>query len=58
MASYEIACPHHGKIETLELPEAYHRGFQGEVGCGDENESKPLKIQITRGVLHRVERAN
>ncbi len=30
MLKLEILCPHHGKIETLELPDSYSY-FKGEV---------------------------
>ncbi len=58
MAKFEISCPHHGKIETLELPDSYTKvAFSGEVKCGDLTDSKPIKIAIIRGSIIKVERA-
>ena len=56
--NYVIACPHHGKTETSEIPDDHKAGFRGEVSCGDENAPKPLRIRIVRERLLEVERAN
>ena len=55
---YVIACPQHGKTETIEVPDDYKTGFTGEVSCGDENAPKALRIRIVRERLVQVERAN
>jgi len=58
MVKFEISCPHHGKVETLELPDSYAKSvFRGEVKCGDPADSKPIKIEIIRGSIIKVERA-
>ena len=58
MAQYEISCPHHGKIETITVPDSYgQHNFEGEVRCGDAEESKPIKIKIVRENIVQVERA-
>lgn len=58
MAKFEISCPHHGKVETLELPDSYTKVvFRGEVRCGDPEDSRPIKIEIVRGDIIKVERA-
>ena len=54
---YVIACPHHGKTETIEVPDDYKAGFRGEVSCGDENAPMPLRIEIMRERLVEVNRA-
>ncbi len=55
---YVIACPHHGKTETIEVPDDFKVDFTGEVSCGDENAPRPLRIRIVRERLVGVERAN
>ena len=55
MLKLEILCPHHGKIETLELPDSYTH-FKGEVRCGNGDEPLPIKIEILRGKIVSVER--
>ena len=46
---YEISCPYHGNLESLELPDAYEQhGYEGEVRCGDVNNKQPLRIKIER----------
>ena len=58
MIKFEISCPHHGKVEILELPDSYKEvAFSGEVMCGDPADSKPIKIAIIRGSIVKVERA-
>ena len=59
MVKFEISCPHHGKVETLELPDSYTKPtvFRGEVKCGDPTDSKLIKIEIIRGSIVKVERA-
>lgn len=54
---YVIACPHHGKTETIEVPDDYMAGFTGEVSCGDEDAPRPLRIQIVRERIVEVDRA-
>ncbi len=54
---YVIACPHHGKIETIEVPDDGKADFTGEVSCGDEDAPKPLRIEIVRERLVEVDRA-
>ncbi len=55
---YVIACPHHGKTETIEVPYDFKAGFRGEVSCGDEEAPRPLRIRIVRERLVEVELAN
>lgn len=59
MAKFEIACPYHGKTETLELPDSYAKTtvFRGEVKCGNTDEPLTIKIEIVRGSIVKVERA-
>jgi hypothetical protein len=58
MAKFEISCPHHGKIEILEVPDSYpDADFEGEVMCGNADERCPLKIKFVSGLLTKVERA-
>ena len=58
MAKFEISCPYHGKLETIEVPDAYREAnFKGEVQCGDASDSGILKIEISGGYLIKVERA-
>ena len=54
---YVIACPHHGKTERIEVPDDSKADFRGEVGCGDENAPKALRIRIVRERLVEVDRA-
>ena len=54
---YVIACPHHGKTETIEVPDDSKADFTGEVSCGDEDAPKPLRIQIVLERLVEVVRA-
>ena len=56
MFKIEISCPHHGKIETLELPTLYEN-FKGEVRCGAGDDSLPIKIEIRQGEIISVERS-
>ena len=56
MLKLEILCPHHGKMETLELPDSYSY-FKGEVRCGAGDESLPIKIEIRDGKIISVERS-
>jgi len=55
---YVIACPHHYKTETIEVPDDFKAGFTGEVSCGDENAPKALRIQIVRERLVEVDLAD
>ncbi len=54
---YVIACPHHGRAETIEVPDDHKADFTGEVSCGDEDAPRPLRIQIVRERIVEVERA-
>ena len=54
---YVIACPHHGKTETIEVPDDGKADFTGEVSCGDEDAPMPLRIEIVRERLVEVDRA-
>ena len=54
---YVIACPHHGKTETIEVPDDGKADFRGEVSCGDDNAPRPLRIQIVRERIVGVDRA-
>ena len=46
---FEISCPYHGNMETLELPDAYGEdAFEGEVQCGADRNRRPLSIKIER----------
>ncbi len=54
---YVIECPHHGKTETIEVPDDHKADFTGEVSCGDENAPKSLRIEIVRERLVEVDRA-
>ena len=56
MLKLEILCPHHGKIETLELPDSCTQ-FKGEVRCGAGDESLSIKIEVVRGQIISVERS-
>lgn len=56
MLKVEIHCPYHGKLETLELPDGY-RFFKGEVRCGADEGSMPIKIEIRDGKIVSVERS-
>ena len=59
MAKFEISCPYHGKLETIEVPDAYvESGFVGEVRCGggDGDDSGIIKIEIARGKITKLER--
>jgi len=58
MVKFEISCPHHGTIETLEVPDSYpDAGFEGEVRCGHPSDSRPIKITIVVGKITKLERA-
>jgi len=59
MVKFEISCPHHGKVETIELPDSYAKTviFKGEVKCGNTDEPLLIKIEIVRGSITKVERA-
>jgi len=58
MAKFEIACPYHGKLETVEVPDDYRKsGFEGHVRCGDTEDHRPIKIRISRGNVIKVEMA-
>ena len=54
---YVIACPHHGKTETIEVPDDSKADFTGEVSCGDEDAPMPLRIEIVRERLVDVDQA-
>ena len=54
---YVVACPHHGKTETIEVPNDGNPDFTGEVSCGDEDAPRPLRIQIVRERIVEVDRA-
>lgn len=54
---YVIACLHHGKADTIEVPDDHKANFAGEVSCGDENAPMPLRIEIVRERLVEVDRA-
>ena len=56
MLKVEIHCPHHGKLETLELPDEYSH-FKGEVRCGAGEDSMPIKIEIRGAKIISVERS-
>ncbi len=55
---YVMACPHHGKTETIEVPDDSKADFSGKVSCGDEDAPMPLRIRIVRERLVGVEQAN
>jgi len=54
---YVIACPHHSKAETIEVPNDGKADFSGEVSCGDEKAPMPLRIEIVRERIVEVGRA-
>ncbi len=56
MLKLEISCPYHGKIETLELPDAYNF-FKGEVQCGAGAARGVIRIEVRDGRIISVERA-
>ena len=58
MAKFEISCPYHGEIETLEVPDSYPDvDFEGEVRCGNTEDSMRLKIKFVGGKITKVEQA-
>jgi hypothetical protein len=58
MVEYEIACPHHGRIEKVTVPDSYkEHAFEGEIRCTDPENPQPIKIKIVRGNVIEVLRA-
>ena len=60
MKTYDILCPYHGAMETIELPDSYDDNYEGEVPCSRSRVGGVplrLKVKIVNNKIVSLERA-